>query len=626
MIFKLTPEQQKQLEELEIKYRMTVDQKEAEMSKYQAPDPALESVTVPPVPERPQKPRRASKEAMDEYLKAVEEYSEKLKIHNDLVGKAQEDWLNSASPEWRRIREELIVLELRHAEERRILISQFARQHFSRLGGDKKKILDDARDQANTLIVNRYEYYKRIAESGIADGHEVVSFVAVDLRVGKSNSEIWLDALTIAESIKESLKLHYEALKDDPDGVKQLDDIVLSAVRSSPYVSSHQGERGRYLEFGEKKKKKDRKPRSKKEITTFSEDVDQKFFMFSTTQTKDVLFNLLSNDGDVKETAQMINAVGKKKEAMIFTGENSRAIQVKTKNAQTIIEVLGSACMKISSREAKKVLHFIESELYQRTYYKGRMNDELVTFPLQKMVDLKLYTSLQNARRAFYNASNVLTALRVSATVKSGSKEISINDEGNARIVLFPTMLVENGQCVVRLNRDINWSPFLKDFFLMPDSWWSLPDNASDLEYKIFRAIRLNKDHIDENGKITVRIALSTVASWLSLPTTTKNPKRDVKEPIETAVKQIAESLDPSSFKIRIKTEMNSSLSQYLAGSLEITVSGAYTQNLIGLSEKQQERIERAVRRKEEIVKEASIRRLAEGMKNDPEIGENVAT
>lgn len=623
MIFKLTPEQQSQLEAIDIKYQVMIDQREAEMSKEQAPDPALESVTAPPLPERPQKPRRASKEAMNEYLRAVEEYSEKLKRHNEAVSKAQEDWLNSASPRWRELREELIDLDFKHAEERRVLIAQFARQYFARLGGDKKKILDDARDQANTLIVNRFEYYKKIAETGIADGEEIVSFVAIDLRVGKDNSEIWLDALTIADSIKESLKLHYDALKDDPDGVKQLDDIVSKAVRSSPYVSSHQGERGKHLEFTIKKK---RKPRSKKLITTFSDEVDQKFFMFSTTQTKDVLFNLLSTDGDVRETAQMINAVGKKKEAMIFTGENSRAIQVKTKNAQTIIEVLGSASQKLSSREAKKVLHFIESELYQRTYYKGRMNDEIVTFPLQKMVDLRLYTSLQNARRAFYNASNVLTALRVSASVKSGSKEISISDEGNARIVLFPTMLVENGQCIVRLNRDINWSPFLKDFFLMPDSWWSLPDNASDLEYKIFRMIRLNKDHIDETGKISFKIALSTVAQWLSLPLTTKNPKRDVKDPIETAVKQIADSLDPTSFKIRIKTEMNAPVAQYLSGNLEITVSGAYTQNLIGLSEKQQERIERAIRRKEEIIREASVRKLAEEMKNDPQVGENYAT
>jgi len=623
MIFKPTPEQRSQLESLDIKYKILIDQKEEELNRYQAPDQALESVTAPPLPDAPHRPKKASKEAMKEYLKQVEEYSEKVKEHNALVTEQYDAWLNSASPEWRQLREELIDLDLKHADERRTLIAQFEREHFSRLGGSKENILNDARDQASTLILNRFDYYKKVAETGIADGEEITSFSAYDLRVGKDNSEIWLDALTIAESIKENIKLHYEALKSDPDGIKQLDNIVLTTVRSSPYVSSHQGEREKDLTFKIKKK---RKPRSKKTITTFSDDVDQRFFMFSTTQTKDVLFNLLSSDGDVKETAQMINAVGKKKEAMIFSGENSRAIQVKTKNAQTIIEVLGSASQRLSSREAKKVLHFVEAELYQRTYYKGRMNDEIVSFPLQKMVDLKLYTSLQNARRAFYNASNVLTALRVSATVKAGSKEVSISDDGNARIVLFPTMLVENGQCVVRLNRDINWSPFLKDFFLMPDSWWSLPDNASDLEYKIFRAIRLNKDQIDENGRIKFKIALSSVASWLNLPTTTKNPKRDVKEPIETAVNQITNSLDPMNFRIVVKTTLNAPLKQYLSGHLEITVGGIYTQNLIGLSEKQQDRIERNVRRREKIIEEASIRKLAETMKSDEENGVEITT
>ena len=244
------------------------------------------------------------------------------------------------------------------------------------------------------------------------------------------------------------------------------------------------------------------------------------------------------------------------------------------------------------------------------------MNDDVVTFPLQKLVDKKLYTSVKNARRAFYDASNVLTALRVSATLKSGTKEVSIGD-GNARVVLFPTMLVENGQCFVRLNRDINWSPFLKDFFFMPDSWWALPDNASDLEYKIFRSVRLNKEKLDRNGVLVFNIGLSTVATWLNLPLKTKNPKHNVKDPIEIAVKQISDSLDPNNFKIKIKSDLNASLTQYLSGYLEITIGGVYTQNLIEINEKQTKRIEQSVRRKNSIVKEASIRKLTEQMKED---------
>ena len=90
-----------------------------------------------------------------------------------------------------------------------------------------------------------------------------------------------------------------------------------------------------------------------------------------------------------------------------------------------------------------------------------------------------------------------------------------------------------------------------------------------------------------------------------------------MKDPIETAVKQISDSLGPNNFKIEIKTDLNASLTQYLSGYLEITIGGVYTQNLIGINEKQTKRIEQAVRRKDAIIKEASIRKLTEQMKED---------
>ena len=128
-------------------------------------------------------------------------------------------------------------------------------------------------------------------------------------------------------------------------------------------------------------------------------------------------------------------------------------------------------------------------------------------------------------------------------------------------------------------------------------------------------------EKIDESGSLTFNVSLSSVATWLDLPLETKNPKHNVKEPIEKAVKQIAESLDPNNFKIEIKTDLNASLSQYLTGYLEITIGGAYTQNLFDMNEKQQARIDRATRRKEALKKEATIRKIVEQMKEADQAG-----
>lgn len=550
---------------------------------------------------------------------AIELYNGENKKINDELDQLYEEWLDSGAPGFREARKERSRLITEQSDAINALFRQIERREFSKLGGDREKIIQSAKEQIALMIENRFSSYKRKIETQKnEDGETITGFSARDLRVDGEN--IYLDtAITIEDCKRHLLALHYEALRHDQKAIDTIDDLILSIVTDSPKTSSDKGVLGAMLEF-----KKKRKPRSAKKLPIFSDGIDEEFFMFSTTQAKDVFFNLLSNEGDVKETAQKINSVSKRREAKIFTGENNRALQVETDNSQTIIEILGSACQKVNSRTAKKILHFIESELYQRTYYKGKMNDDVVTFPLQKLVDKGLYTSVQNARRAYYDASNVLTALRVSATLKSGKKEVSISD-GNARVVLFPTMLVENGQCFIRLNKDINWSPFLKDFFLMPDSWWALPDNASDLEYKIFRSVRLNKEKLAPNGFLTFNISLSTVATWLNLPLKTKNPKRNVKDPIETAVKQIADSLDPNNFKIKIKTDLNASLTQYLSGYLEITIGGIYTHNLIKINEKQQDRIEKAIRRKDAIIKEATIRKITEQMKEEEQKESKIA-
>lgn len=582
MIVNLTAQDRKQIEKIDAEYRKKISETEALIESLRPGDTG------------PKGPKSA--------LSGTPEAEE--------MERSYKDWLDSGSQEWRDARKELSRLIAEQSETINSKFREIEKREFSKLGGDREKIIQSARDQISLMIDNRFDNAQKIIKTHKNDdGEEISGFSARYLRV--DGKDIYLDIEETIKDCKQSLlKLHYEALSEDQEAVNIIDDLVLSIVTDSPKTSSDKGVLGEMIKF-----KKPKKARSKKDLPTFSENIEPDFFMFSTTPAKDVLYNLLSHDSDVEKTAQTIKAISKRTTKQ-YNGENSKAIQVESKNAVTIIELLGSACQKVNSRTAKKILHFIESELYQRVYYKGKMHDDLVTFPLQKMVDKKLYTSAQNARRAFYDASNVLTALRVSATLKSGKKEVSIS-EGNGRVVLFPTMIVENGQCVVRLNRDINWSPFLKDFFLMPDSWWALPDNASDLEYEIFRNIRMKKEKLDKDGTLSFNLKLSSVASWLNLPLNTKNPKRNVKDPIEIAVKQIVNSLDSNNFKLDIDTDLNASLAEYLEGNLKVTVSGVYSQNLIGLNDKHQAKIEEALRRKEEIIKEASIRKLAEEMKED---------
>ena len=614
MIVNLTAEDREHLKALEADYDRRIKETE-ELIKKLRPEKDFDKKKIkelqrkaPKVP----KPIGKSDDGSPVYEEeAFQTWKAETKKINDEINKIHEEWLASGSQEWREARTTLSRLIVEKSDAFDSYYRQVERREFSKLGGDRENIIQSAKEQIVLLIDNRFEHYQKIIETHKnEDGQEISAFSAYDLRV--DGADIYLDVERIIDDCKRSLlKLHFEALSQDQEATKELEALLFAIVTDSPKTSSDKGTLRETITFERK-----RKPRSVKKLPTFTENADQDFFMFSTTQAKDIFFNLLSTDGDAKKTAKMSKAVGQPKKAQAFSGmtksgDNSKSVMIETSKSQVSVELLN--CQKVSGRPAKKFLHFIESELYQRTYYKGKMNADVVTFPLQKLVDKKVYTSVQNARRAFRDASDALTALRVSATIKNGKKEVTTGSEG--RVVLFPTMIIKDGQCFVRLNRDIDWSPLLKDFFLMPDSWWALPDNASDLEYKIFRMIRMNKEKIDENGSLTINVSLSSVAIWLDLPLDTKNPKRDVKDPIETAVKHVAESLDPNNFKIEIKTDLNASLSQYLSGYLEITIGGAYTQNLNDLNEKQQARIDRATRRNEAFKKEATIRKMVEQMK-----------
>lgn len=619
MITILTDQDRERFDQIEQEY----DRKIAEITaliEELAPENDLDGLTDEEIlGKRPKAPTPIdyTKDGLPVYnkdeLKAWEKENDRISAE---MNRIFDEWYASGSQEWKDAREEKLRLMLEKSEALNNYQREIALREFAKLGNDREKIIESARDQISRLIKNRYEDIQKIVETRMdEEGHEISGVSARYLRV--DGRKFYLDSSVMVKDCESLLELHFDALKDDPEATKLISDMIFTIVTESPLTSSDKGQLGKTLTLY-----KARKPRSKKQLPSYDIKRDD-FFPFATTPMKDVIYDLLSDRGDVNQTAKKINSVGKRKKAQIAKKEEgkedaNRVIQVKTENSQTIVEILSSAYENMNSRTAKKILLFIESELYKQTYYKGKMNDDVVIFPLQEMVDKELYNSLQNARRAFDNASNVLTAIRVSATLKSGKKESSTKD-GKGRAVLFPTMGVEKGQCYVRLNPDINWSPYMKDFFLMPDSWWALPGNASDLEYKIFRAIRLNKDKIKSNGQITLNMKLSSVATWLNLPLNTKNPKRNVKDPIETAVKQISDSLDPKNFSIVMKTDLNAPLTQYLNGYLEITVGGAYTQNLLDLNETQERRIEQAVKRKNRIINEASIRKLTEQMKKESE-------
>ena len=246
MIIHFTTEERVKLDDLFEKYERLLGEQEAKVDRLRDPndepkEPEIES------PIAPIYPKKETKKALAEYQKAFTEYQAKVRERNAEVTRLFDEWLAQGSEEWRQARDEYFRLQDEFLRERQKLLSEIERTHFAQLGGDKKKIIADARSQASELIINRYEEYKKIAQTGTHNGEELTGFSARDLRV--DGSELWLDAQEIADDIRQCLRLHYEALRDDPDGISQLDKVIRDVLVKNPHVSGNKGEKGGKLTF-----------------------------------------------------------------------------------------------------------------------------------------------------------------------------------------------------------------------------------------------------------------------------------------------------------------------------------------------------------------------------------------
>lgn len=115
---------------------------------------------------------------------------------------------------------------------------EIARREFSKLGGDREKILSSAEEHINYLIKDRY---KRIRDNlkHKVDPKTLAPYYQ-ELRI--DGETFYLDIDTLVKKCKEEvLPLHYEAFKDDQEATDLLDALVYKVISEDPKTSSDIG-------------------------------------------------------------------------------------------------------------------------------------------------------------------------------------------------------------------------------------------------------------------------------------------------------------------------------------------------------------------------------------------------
>ena len=284
------------------------------------------------------------------------------------------------------------------------------------------------------------------------------------------------------------------------------------------------------------------------------------------------------------------------------------------KGVETVtLEITDITTLSKRSGPAKKLITRTLEKANEQAIYNGELVQDYVSFPLQELVDDGQFTNIRSARRGFEDASRALSSFKGE---RRGKDDFALE-------VFFTGAKIKKGQCYLFLNPRIEWAKVAKYFTEMPSYYYALPDKASDLLFYVFYIARQRTEDIKEKGYFT--ISLRSIQGQLNLPDekTNKNPQRDIKDPIESAVEKIEEKHRETFNDTSLQFELlygdglpipeGLQISEYLeSGYLKVILNNDLAGHFIELAKKNARKRLEADRKKErqEAIKQAKIEEL----------------
>lgn len=209
MLLKYTPQELEEMEKLEKKYGSELDCLNEQHTRlsihYNWPD-------------------------TDKYFKGIDAIKnpQKWKEANEREFKAIETWMKNPPPEWSELTDKIDKLHIELETARQEFIRKVERRQFAELGGDPDRILADGKTQADEIILAIYTSRKETFKQGTGWAFDVVAL---------GGSKWKLDATETRSSITRGLHLHFDALKNRPAMLEELNTFIKKAVSESPHVA-----------------------------------------------------------------------------------------------------------------------------------------------------------------------------------------------------------------------------------------------------------------------------------------------------------------------------------------------------------------------------------------------------
>lgn len=247
----------------------------------------------------------------------------------------------------------------------------------------------------------------------------------------------------------------------------------------------------------------------------------------------------------------------------------------------------------IQSATALKLFVFLLAKAAQQSF------KPIISFSLQELVNIGMYTNTANARAGFKKQILAVQSLQIAGEIKKGKREIK--QKGG---VLFYQYDIDNNIVKVWVNENF-YIEFLASYYTYLPRWaFELNNNAFRILLDIYEKARIEK-------KTTFNISLATIRDKLTLPTKEEyadkgkkwKPAQYVKQPITEAIEAIEAAIEAnkdntiSISKHYIINDQN--LDEWLNGYITVNLTGDYSEKLKLIKEKQQQIVDRNVKKKE---------------------------
>ena len=295
-----------------------------------------------------------------------------------------------------------------------------------------------------------------------------------------------------------------------------------------------------------------------------------------------------------------------------------RQVSVINPKAKVTIELADIDKMTGSNKPAKKLFVLSLIKANEQAIFDGQLTKDYISFPLQELIDIGFYKTPQSARTGFKAGMDALTSLKIKGHIQQTKKRGSSID---ALEVLFTGANIKNGQCTVYFNPRISWSFIAQYFTILPRYYFKLPNRASDLLYYIFFLARQHTRDIEERGYFT--IGFRAIQHRLQLPSeaATKNPQRDIKDPIDEAIEELETEhsliYGNTEFSLLPVYDEAASIKDYLDnGYLKVGLTGAFAQTYIKISKDTAKQIEQAEKRQARITEKAVAIKTAKAIED----------